>query len=145
MEELLRKVRRPLIEGVQNDPCSQLNPGMDLAKELQKEGSSSPVDANSPESFHLFNADSPEGIIDELEDERTQNELNDKLSKLDIHTLPLRFFGKSSSFMLMKSALNVKEEYIGKMNLEFFESNVRRDKFWRLEPVRANVSYQLPS
>ncbi|KAI5890735.1 uncharacterized protein SCHCODRAFT_058182 [Schizophyllum commune H4-8] len=118
MEELLRK----------------LNPGMDVAKELQKDGSSSPADANSPESFHLFNADSPEDIIDELEDERTQNELNDKLSRLDIHTLPLRFFGKSSSFMLMKSALNVKEEFIGKMNLEFFESDVRRDKFWRLEP-----------
>ncbi|KAL1740261.1 fungal-specific transcription factor domain-containing protein, partial [Schizophyllum fasciatum] len=117
MEELLRK----------------LNPGMDVAKELLKDGSASPAAADSPESFHLFNASSPENIIDELEDERTQNELNDKLAKLDIHTLPLRFFGKSSSFMLMKSALNVKEEYVGKMNLQLFESNIRRDKFWRLE------------
>ncbi|TRM69414.1 fungal-specific transcription factor domain-containing protein [Schizophyllum amplum] len=115
MEELLHK----------------LNPGMDVAKELSKGHASS--ETNSPESFMLLAGSSPEHIVDEDEDERSQNELNEKLGQLDIQSLPLRFFGKSSSFMLMKSALDVKEEYVGKMSLKSFERLIRRDKFWLLE------------
>ncbi|TRM69416.1 fungal-specific transcription factor domain-containing protein [Schizophyllum amplum] len=115
MEELLHK----------------LNPGMDVAKELTKGSANS--ESNSPESFALVAGSSPEDIVDDDEDERTQNELNERLKQLDIQSLPLRFFGKSSSFMLMKSALNVKEEYVGKMSLECFERLIRRDKFWQME------------
>ncbi|KAJ7747317.1 fungal-specific transcription factor domain-containing protein [Mycena metata] len=74
------------------------------------------------------------------EEDLSHDELAQRFRQFSIGALKHRFFGSSSGFMLVKNAIQVKEEYLGRVITPTF----RRAEFWNMRPVRAFGRFSAP-
>ncbi|KAJ6611840.1 fungal-specific transcription factor domain-containing protein [Mycena sp. CBHHK59/15] len=64
------------------------------------------------------------------EEDLSHDELSERFRAFSIDSLKHRFFGSSSGFMLVKNAIAVKEEYLGRPLATHF----RRPEYWNIRP-----------
>ncbi|KAJ7045760.1 fungal-specific transcription factor domain-containing protein [Mycena alexandri] len=64
------------------------------------------------------------------EEDLSHDELAERFRQFSISAMKHRFFGSSSGFMLVKNAIAVKEEYLGRPIVTTF----RRSEFWNMRP-----------
>ncbi|KIK66923.1 hypothetical protein GYMLUDRAFT_239127 [Collybiopsis luxurians FD-317 M1] len=135
----------------------RLMPEMDLARELGLNGASSssynPTPPPPPPRIfpeHQAGCSSstevaitairqwdatPEFSPPQNEEDREHLELADNLKKLRVDSREYRFFGKSSGAMLVKTAMDLKQEYTGReTNMTRIVIGERRPEFWRPFP-----------
>lgn len=80
---------------------------------------------NSPANPGADDADDVHALADELK---------------DLHILPdSRFFGKSSSFVLLRTAIGVKQEYAESSPSLSTEDFNKRPEYWRPPPVSVHI------
>lgn len=134
----------------------RLMPDVDLAKELDL--SWNVTNVHSPQWQHP-QSDSTSGPSTQLaikairqwdtspEFSQPQNiedaehlELADNLRNLRVDAREYRFFGKSSGAMLIKTAIDLKQEFTGRdTNMKPVVLGERRPEFWRPLPVCASL------
>ncbi|KIY44463.1 hypothetical protein FISHEDRAFT_26436, partial [Fistulina hepatica ATCC 64428] len=138
----------------------KFNPSVDITNEISNNGSESPnpTDASSyvsPLSVlpTVSSATSPSDVESDEENELPKDShdstdfmhltITEQLQNLQVHTTTesKRFFGKSSGFMLVSNALNLKEQHIDMEQATARIRSARREKFWRLEPWEMNSFY----
>ncbi|KAK7005716.1 Zn(2)-C6 fungal-type domain-containing protein [Favolaschia claudopus] len=64
------------------------------------------------------------------EEDLSHDELAERFRQFELGSLKHRFFGSSSGFMLMKNAMLVKEDYLGRPQ----RSTFRRPEYWLIRP-----------
>ncbi|KAJ7680543.1 fungal-specific transcription factor domain-containing protein [Mycena polygramma] len=64
------------------------------------------------------------------EEDLSHDELSERFRQFSLGSLNNRFFGSSSGFMLVKNAMTVKEDYLGRPMVPQF----RRAEFWNMRP-----------
>ncbi|KAJ7268767.1 fungal-specific transcription factor domain-containing protein [Mycena haematopus] len=64
------------------------------------------------------------------EEDLSHDELSERFRQFELGSLKYRFFGSSSGFMLMKNAISIKEEYLGRPLVP----HLRRAEFWNIRP-----------
>ncbi|KAJ6499081.1 fungal-specific transcription factor domain-containing protein [Mycena sanguinolenta] len=64
------------------------------------------------------------------EEDLSHDELAERFRQFELGSLKHRFFGSSSGFMLMKNAVAIKEEYLGRPIVPHF----RRPEYWNIRP-----------
>ncbi|KAF8210525.1 fungal-specific transcription factor domain-containing protein [Mycena galopus ATCC 62051] len=74
------------------------------------------------------------------EEDISHDELAERFRQFELGSLKHRFFGSSSGFMLMKNAIAIKEEYLGRPIV----SNSRRPEFWNIRPWEEAVPNETP-
>ena len=67
--------------------------------------------------------------------------LTDNLDRLKIESDQHRFFGKSSNFMLIKQALDLKKEYTGEDYSAGPVLGLKRREFWAPPPVSIGITW----
>ncbi|KAK7023129.1 Zn(2)-C6 fungal-type domain-containing protein, partial [Favolaschia claudopus] len=80
-----------------------------------------------PPASEFTPASSPSASQD---DNLTNDELAERFEQFSFDSMKNRFFGSSSGFMLVKSAISIKEEFLGRPLVTQF----RRPEFWKLRP-----------
>ncbi|KAJ7647153.1 fungal-specific transcription factor domain-containing protein [Roridomyces roridus] len=79
----------------------------------------------------------PPPITDE---ELSHDELSERFRQFSLGGMRLRFFGAASGFQLVKNAIDIKEDYLGKPLVTQF----RRPEFWNVRPWEEPAIYDVP-
>ncbi|KAJ7902064.1 hypothetical protein B0H14DRAFT_3724432, partial [Mycena olivaceomarginata] len=74
------------------------------------------------------------------EEDLSHDELAERFRQFELGSLKHRFFGSSSGFMLMKNAILVKEDYMGRSVVAQF----RRPEFWNIRPWEEAPASETP-
>ncbi|KAJ7072125.1 fungal-specific transcription factor domain-containing protein [Mycena amicta] len=74
------------------------------------------------------------------EEDLSHDELSERFRQFNLSALKHRFFGSSSGFMLVKNAIAVKEEYLGRPIVTQF----RRPEFWNQRPWEISADDERP-
>ncbi|KAJ7188000.1 fungal-specific transcription factor domain-containing protein [Mycena filopes] len=74
------------------------------------------------------------------EEDLSHDELAERFRQFSLSALKHRFFGSSSGFMLVKNAIAVKEEYLGRPIVPTY----RRPEFWNMRPWENKAEDERP-
>ncbi|KAF7306061.1 Zn(2)-C6 fungal-type domain-containing protein [Mycena chlorophos] len=74
------------------------------------------------------------------EEDLSHDELSERFRQFNLSALKHRFFGSSSGFMLVKNAIAIKEEYLGRPIVTQF----RRPEFWNQRPWELSADDERP-
>ncbi|KAF8825433.1 hypothetical protein HHX47_DHR7000211 [Lentinula edodes] len=134
-----------------------LMPDLDLAKELesnlsgkrnnswQRPNAHSPPSRNSTTEAAISAIRrwdiSPESSSQQNAEDGEHIELADNIKSLQVDSREYRFFGKSSGAMLIKTAIDLKQEFTGrKTDMKPVVLGERRPEFWQPLPWEDNAS-----
>lgn len=89
--------------------------------------------------------DKPNTARPDTDDDDPTLVLADKFRRMAIGPCCFRFFGKSSGAMLIRTAIELKNEYAGK-DCDFADpEQTRRKEFWAVKPVRQPIDIPFTS
>ena len=132
----------------------KLSPDRDYTKELEGTGDThwfpGPSSTNgTPSALHVHGIITPtlddDGLAppaSDSEDEFTTVNISDNLrNRLAMDPMHYRFFGKSSGFMLIQTAIDMKKDYIGKDPTPQKKALIgsKRPEFWNVRPVSVHL------
>ncbi|EGO24230.1 hypothetical protein SERLADRAFT_437842 [Serpula lacrymans var. lacrymans S7.9] len=139
MEKLLQKVQTTTAVCPDADFTQELGGGhIDREKWAKAGQGASTMTAShimgAPSTSTVTNAATPAEDLDPSDDEELiQLRLTESIRKMAINPLHYRFFGKSSGFMLIKKAIDLKKEYTGDED--------SKEKFWVRKRPEFNSSF----